>query len=72
MMTSGGAMNPERKQKLTWGVLLALLGTALLVSGDIATVRAVAISGAIPFTFVLLIQVGGLLRASFRERKRAD
>ncbi len=68
MMTSGGDMDPSRKLKLSWGTALALLGGALLWAGDPATVRAVAISGAIPFTFVLLIQVGAFMRALFLDQ----
>jgi glycine betaine transporter len=70
MMTTGGSMNPPRQRKLTWGVLLALLGGALLFASNVSTVRAIAISGAIPFTFVLLMQVGATLRALAREKPR--
>jgi glycine betaine transporter len=71
MMTSDGAMNPPRSRKLTWGILLALLGGALLLSSNVGTVRAIAISGALPFTLILLVQVGALLRALSREPKDA-
>jgi glycine betaine transporter len=68
MMTTGGSMNPPRSRKLAWGILLALLGGALLFASNVSTVRAIAISGAIPFTFVLLMQVGATLRAMGREK----
>lgn len=71
MMTSGGSMNPPRIRKLTWGVLVGAMSGALIASSSVATVRAIAISGAIPFTFVLLIQIGALLRSLSQERKRA-
>lgn len=72
MMTSNGDMDPARKTKLSWGVVLALLGGTLLLASDVATIRAVAICGAIPFTFVLLIQVGGLMRALFLDARARE
>lgn len=74
MMTSQGAMNPPRRRKLTWGILLGAMAAALVASSGVDTVRAIAISGAIPFTFVLLLQLGALIRTvvlDSRERKRA-
>src|SRR5690606_37896002 len=67
MMTSGGSMEPPRRKKLTWGITLALLGGALLFASNVAAVRAIAVSGALPFTFVLLMQIGGLLRTLSRD-----
>jgi glycine betaine transporter len=63
MMTSEGSMDPPRGRKLTWGLVLAALAAALVWTRDVGAVRAIAISGAIPFTFVLLLQVGAMLRS---------
>ncbi|MEM6996847.1 MAG: BCCT family transporter [Myxococcota bacterium] len=68
MMTSAGSMDPPRVRKLTWGITVGVLTGALIVSSNVATVRAIAISGAIPFTFVLLLQIAALLRALRSER----
>ncbi len=62
MLTSSGSLNPSRAQKLTWGVGLALLSTGLLLSGNIHAVRAIVVLGAIPFTFILVLQIAALLR----------
>ncbi len=62
MLTSQGAMNPPTYRKLFWGIALALLGSALALTNSINVVRAGAISGALPLTFVLLIQAGALVR----------
>ena len=42
---------------------LAVLGGALMLSGQLAVIRALAILGAIPFAFILLLQVAALLKA---------
>lgn len=67
MLTSDGDMDPPRRKKLLWGVSLALLGAAMVLSHSIEAVKAAAILGAIPFTFILLIQVAGFLRVLFED-----
>jgi glycine betaine transporter len=62
MLTSGGTMNPPRNRKLTWGLLLLALTAGLLLGGRASTIRTVAIAGAIPFTFILLLQIAALVR----------
>lgn len=71
MITSNGAADPPRTQKIAWGVVLGLLGGALVLTASIDVVRAVAIVGAIPFTGVLLVQCGALMLALHRERATA-
>jgi glycine betaine transporter len=66
MLTSRGAMEPPTRRKIGWGITLAVLGGALMISGRIDVVRAVSVVGAIPFAFILVLQVGALLR-SMRE-----
>jgi glycine betaine transporter len=68
MITSGGAADPPRMRKLAWGLVLGLLGGALVFTAHIDVVRAVAIIGAIPFTLVLLVQTAALVVAL----RRAD
>ena len=63
MLTSRGSIDPPVKRKLAWGVILAVLGGALMLAERIDVVRAVAILGAVPFAFILMIQIGALLRA---------
>ncbi len=72
MLTSGGSMDPPRSRKLAWGITLALMSGALMLTGNVPAIRAVAILGAIPFTFILLIQVAALLRALSEDSKELD
>ncbi|MBW2454166.1 MAG: BCCT family transporter [Deltaproteobacteria bacterium] len=70
MLTSRGSLNPPTRRKLAWGLILGALGGALMLSGSIDVVRAVAVLGAIPFAFIMLLQVAALLRVFADERKR--
>ncbi len=72
MLTSKGSMDPPTSRKLGWGVTLAVLGTALMVSGNIDVVRAAAISGAVPFTLILMLQGAALIRTLRADRRRAQ
>ena len=68
MLTSNGSVDPPTGRKITWGVIMALLASAGLFSGGgIPVLRALAIVGAIPFAFVLLLQVTCMLRSFLRE-----
>jgi glycine betaine transporter len=62
MLTSRGSLNPPTRRKLAWGVSLGGMSTALLLSGNIETVKAVAVMGAVPYALILLLQIAALLR----------
>ena len=77
MLTSDGDLDPPRRSKLTWGVTIALLGAALILAKDkpdsetVEAVKSVAVLGAIPFTFILLLQIAAFLRALVRDHARS-
>ena len=68
MMTSDGQLNPPLTYKLVWGTLVAILTVATLFSGSVEVAKAMAVTGAIPFSVVLLMQVAGFIRAIREER----
>ena len=68
MMTSEGNLNPPLPYKLVWGTLVAVLTVATLFSGSVDVAKAMAVTGAVPFSVVLLLQVVGFLRAIRSER----
>jgi glycine betaine transporter len=70
MLTTRGSLNPPTRRKVLWGLALGGLGGALTLSGSIDAVRAVAVLGALPFTFVMVLQVAAFLRALSKEPRR--
>lgn len=76
MMTSDGDLNPSTKQKVIWGLIMAAITAGTLLSGSVEVAKAMAITGAIPYTFIVLLQLVGFLRALREERlgppKEAD
>jgi glycine betaine transporter len=68
MMTSGGSLEPPRMRKLFWGAVVAALTAAVLFTGGgVVVLRSIAISGALPFTVIMIIQVACLFRSLSRE-----
>jgi glycine betaine transporter len=61
MLTSGGGLEPPATRKVAWGLSLGLLGAAMTFAGDFEVVRACAILGAIPYTFVMVLSAVALV-----------
>ncbi len=72
MMTTDGNLNPPTAHKLVWGTLVAMITGATLFSGSIDVARAIAATGAIPFSAILILQVVGFLRALREEGRPGD
>jgi glycine betaine transporter len=62
MMTSNGNLNPATKTKLIWGLIIAAITVATLATGSVSVAKAMAITGAIPFTFIIILQMAGFVR----------
>jgi len=70
MMTTGGSLDPPRGRKLFWGAAVAMLTAAvLLAGGGIQVLRAIAISGALPFTLIMILQVACFISSLSEERE---
>lgn len=54
MLTSNGELNPSNKKKIFWGILMAIVAFALILSGGISTVQTIAIVIAFPYLFILI------------------
>ncbi len=68
MMTSEGSLNPPRARKLFWGAVVAAVTAAMLFTGGgFVVLRAIAISGALPFTVIMIILVACLARSLISE-----
>ncbi len=67
MMTTDGDLNPPVIQKMVWGTLIAALTVGTLFSESVAVAKAMAITGAIPFTVIVLLQIVGFLREIKKE-----
>jgi glycine betaine transporter len=67
MFSTGGDENPPVRVKLAWGGVLALLGLAMMLTGDVLTVRNIIALGAMSFIFVLPILVVAFLKTLRRE-----
>jgi glycine betaine transporter len=62
MMTTDGNLNPGVAHKLIWAVIISALTAATLFTGSIEVAKAMAITGAIPFSLILILQIIGFLR----------
>jgi len=67
MLTSRGSMTPSTPRKITWGIFIAALASALMFTGSIHPLRAVVAACAVPFVLIMLMQVVALLREIRKE-----
>lgn len=62
MMTTKGNLNPPTPHKLVWAVIITALTVATLLTGSTRVAKAMAVTGAIPFSLILILQVIAFLR----------
>jgi glycine betaine transporter len=62
MMTSNGDLNPSMLLKLIWAVVITAITAATLFTGSVFVAKAMAITGAVPFSLILIVQIIGFLR----------
>jgi glycine betaine transporter len=69
MIGSGGDQNPSPRIRTIWGAILAALGFAMVLVGDISVVRSIIALSAIAFVFIVPILVLCLFRSLRRESR---
>ena len=62
MFSDNGNPDPSSRGKLTWGVIIGLLGVIMILTGNIEAVRAIIALGAMPFVFIILLLLMCLLK----------
>lgn len=65
--STGGDPNPKPIIRLVWGVLLGLLGCAMILSGSIEAVKKLIALGALPFVLITLLLLVCLARGLAEE-----
>ncbi len=69
MMAMGGNLNPALRYKMIWGTLIAAITVSTVVSGSVPVARAMAITGALPFSVILLLQIVAFMREIRKESR---
>ena len=73
MFTSNGTLSPPVRQRLLWGVIVALLTAGVMMNGGTFTFfRSLIVVGAIPYLFIMMWQAIALLRALRQDAKGAE
>lgn len=70
--STGGDPNPSPRIRLIWGVLLGLLGAAMILAGSIDAIKKLIAIGALPFVFVCVLLCVCLVRGLRQEVQDAD
>ncbi len=63
MFSTGGNQNPSARVKVTWGLLLGVLGAAMILSGSAQAMKTLISLGALPFVFITVLLLACLVRA---------
>lgn len=63
MFSTGGNPNPSSKVRVIWGVLLGILGAAMILSGSAQAMKTLIALGALPFVLITGLLLTCLIRA---------
>jgi choline/glycine/proline betaine transport protein len=65
---SSGSISPPSIHRAIWGAILALLTGFLLVAGGLDVLQSAVITAALPFSFIIILMVFGLIKSLSNER----
>jgi glycine betaine transporter len=69
MMSAKGMLDPPTSLKLVWALIILAITIGTLLTGSVEIAKTMAVTGAIPFALVLLLQVVAFLR-TLRDEER--
>lgn len=73
MLTSSVQLDPPNNKKIFWGVLMAVVAFALILSGGISTIQTISIIIAFPYLFILiLIGISFIKELKKETREKAE
>ncbi len=72
MYSERGSLNPSNPTKIVWGVLMALLGAAMLIGGSngLKMLQNLSIVGAFPFLFIMILGMPSFVYALNKYEKK--
>lgn len=70
--STGGDPNPSPRIRLTWGILLGLLGAVMILTGSVDAIKKLIAIGALPFVFVCVLLCVCLVRGLRQEVKNVS
>ena len=69
MLTSHGELDPPAGKKTFWGILIAVVAFALILSGSIEMIQTISIVIAFPYLFILLLICVSLVLALRKDKQ---
>ncbi len=68
--STGGDPNPSPKVRVMWGLLLGVLGAAMILSGSAEAMKTLIALGALPFVLITALLLACLIRALILDSRR--
>jgi len=68
MLTSEGRLDPPDRRKVFWGILIAVMAFALILSGGVSVIQTISIVIAFPYLFILLLICVSLVLALRKDK----
>ncbi len=60
---ASGSISPPTMHRVFWGIILTLLTGVLIIAGGLETLQSAVIAAALPFSFIMIVMIIGLLKS---------
>ena len=71
MLSDDGNLNPPNSKKFVWGIVQSALALSLMIGSKngLGMLQTISIVAAFPFTFIMLMTMGSILKALREDPK---